>query len=81
VLKQTVGRELGILFLEVQYDPVIRCLVFESSERCFCAGADLRDYALRFNAAVARAHVNNSHRMMLALVELDTPAMASIRGP
>ena len=70
---QTVRSELGSFFLEVQHDATVRCVVFESGERSFWAGADLREYALRFDAAVARAHVDNAHRMMLALVELDTP--------
>lgn len=81
VLNQTVRRELGSFFIEVQQDPSTRCVIFESGERSFCAGADLREYALRFDAAVARAHVENAHRMILALVELDTPSVASIRGP
>lgn len=81
VLNQTVRSELGSVFLEVQHDATVRCVVFESGERSFCAGADLREYALRFDAAVARAHVDNAHRMMLALVELDTPSIGSIRGP
>lgn len=81
VLNQTVRRELGSFFLEAQHDAGVRCVVFESGERSFCAGADLREYALRFDAAVARAHVENAHRMILALVDMDTPTIASIRGP
>lgn len=80
VLNQTVRRELGDFFLRAQADPALRCVVFESGPRSFCAGADLREYALRFDMAVAREHVNNAHRMILALVELDVPTIASIRG-
>jgi enoyl-CoA hydratase/carnithine racemase len=43
VLNQTVRSELGLLFLDVQHDATIRCVVFESGERCFCAGAGLRE--------------------------------------
>lgn len=81
VLNQTVRRELGDFFLAAQDDIQTRCVVFESGERSFCAGADLREYAQRFDAAVARAHVHNAHRMILALVDLDTPTIASLRGP
>jgi len=81
VLNQTVRRELGDYFLAVQDEVHTRCVVFESGERSFCAGADLREYAQRFDAAVARAHVHNAHRMILALVDLDTPTIASMRGP
>lgn len=80
LLNQMVRSELGAFFREVQHDATIRCVVFESGEQSFCAGADLREYALRFDATVARAHVDNAHRMMLALVELDTPSIGSVRG-
>jgi enoyl-CoA hydratase/carnithine racemase len=42
VLNQTVRSELGSFFLEAQYDATVRCVVFESGKRSFCAGADLR---------------------------------------
>jgi enoyl-CoA hydratase len=80
VLNQVVRHELGTLFLEVQRSPTVRCLLFGSGPRSFCAGADLREYALRSDMAVARDHVKNAHRMILALVELDVPTIASIRG-
>ncbi len=80
VLNQMVRRELGDFFLRAQADPSLRCVVFESGPRSFCAGADLREYALRFDLAVAREHVDNAHRMILALVEMDVPTIASIRG-
>ncbi|MEJ8827046.1 enoyl-CoA hydratase/isomerase family protein [Variovorax humicola] len=80
VLNQIVRRELGDFFLNAQEERRVRCVVFGSGERNFCAGADLREYAMRFDADVARVHVANAHRMVLALVELDTPSIASIRG-
>lgn len=80
VLNQAVRCELGSFFLALQDDPDVRCLVFDSGPRSFCAGADLREYAQRFDPTVARAHVRNAHRMILALVELDVPTVASIRG-
>lgn len=80
VLNQAVRRELGAFFLQAQSDPAVRCVVFDSGPRGFCAGADLREYTLRFDLAVARQHVDNAHRMILALVELDVPTIASIRG-
>lgn len=80
VLDQAVRRELGSFFLAAQDDPAVRCVVFDSGPRSFCAGADLREYAQRFDPVVARTHVQNAHRMILALVELDVPTIASIRG-
>ena len=80
VLNQAVRQELGTLLLRVQADAAVRCVVFNSGPRGFCAGADLHEYAMRSDLAVAREHVNNAHRMILALVELDVPTIASIRG-
>lgn len=80
VLNQVVRRELGSFFLEANAATGVRCVVFGSGPRSFCAGADLREYAQRFDAAVARVHVDNAHRMILALVEMDVPSIASIRG-
>lgn len=81
VLNQQVRQELGSFFLQAREDTSVRCIVWGSGERSFCAGADLREYALRFDMAVARRHVDNAHRMILALVESDTPVIAAMRGP
>lgn len=81
LLNQLVRKELGSLFQEVDRTPAVRCVVFGSSDRSFCAGADLKEYPLRFDPAVARAHVENAQRMILALVECDTPVLAAVRGP
>ena len=80
VLTQTVRRELGDLFAHLQRDASVRCVLWESGDRAFCAGADLKEFPLRFDTAVARAHGENAHRMMLALVDLDTPVVAALRG-
>lgn len=80
VLNQAVRHDLGSFFLAVAHHPGVRAVVLGSGPRNFCAGADLREYAQRRDAAVARQHVRNAHRMILALVELDLPTVASIRG-
>lgn len=81
LLNQEVRRELGNFFLALPAAPQVRCVVFASGERSFCAGADLKEYPLRFDPAVARMHVDNAHRMILALVDSDTPVIAALRGP
>ena len=84
VLTQRVRHELGALFLGLQAplasDDAVRALVFASGPRAFCAGADLKEFPQRFYAAVARLHGLNAHRMILALVECDTPVIAALRG-
>ncbi len=81
VLTQAVRRDLGDLWLRLRRDRSVRAVVFGSGPRAFCAGADLTEFPLRFAAPVARAHGENAHRMILALVELDTPVIAALRGP
>lgn len=81
LLNQEVRRELGTFFESIAAVPQARCVVFGSGARTFCAGADLKEYPLRFDPAVARAHVDNAHRMIRALVECDTPVLAALRGP
>lgn len=80
VLTQAVRDQLGSLLLALQDDAHARCVIFASGERAFCAGADLKEFSQRFDPQVARAHGANAHRMILALVELDTPVVASLRG-
>jgi len=81
LLNQVVRQELGTLFTQLRQEVGVRSILFGSSERSFCAGADLREYPLRFDPAVAKAHVENAHRMILALVECDIPVIAELRGP
>lgn len=80
VLTQIVRQELGTLFLALQHDAAVRCVLWSGGDRAFCAGADLREFPLRFDPVVARAHGENAQRMMLALVELDTPVVAALHG-
>lgn len=80
VLNQQVREDLGSLLLGLTATPSVRCAVFGSGERSFCAGADLREFSMRFDRDIARQHVRNAHRMILALVESDTPVIAAIRG-
>ncbi len=81
LLNQEVRQELGSFFQELGAVIDVRCVIFGSGKRSFCAGADLKEYPLRFDPSVARAHVENAHRMILALVECDTPVIAAVRGP
>jgi enoyl-CoA hydratase len=81
LLNQAVRQELGSFFLDVASVAQVRCVVFASGERTFCAGADLKEYPLRFDPAVAQAHVDNAKRMILALVDCETPVIAALRGP
>jgi enoyl-CoA hydratase len=80
LLTQTVRRELGNLFTRLDQDDDIRVAVFGSAQQPFCAGADLKEFPLRFDPAVARTHGENAHRMILALASLRKPVIAALHG-
>lgn len=80
VLTQAVRRELGDAFLHFNSQRDTRCVVFASGTRAFCAGADLSEFPQRFDPVVARRHVENAHRMICAVAELDIPVIAAVRG-
>jgi enoyl-CoA hydratase len=57
----------------------VRAIVLTGGQH-FCAGADLKEFPLRKDPAVARAHCLNGHAMMRSLVLSDTPIIAAIEG-
>jgi enoyl-CoA hydratase len=54
--------------------------VFGSAQGSFCAGADLKEFPLRFDPIVARAHGENAQRMIVALASLRKPVIAVLNG-
>jgi enoyl-CoA hydratase/carnithine racemase len=80
LLTQTVRRTLGDVFLQLEKDDDVRVVVFGSAQESFCAGADLKEFPLRFDPIVARAHGENAHRMVLALTSLRKPVIAALNG-
>jgi len=80
LLTQDIRRELGERFAALGADERVRAVVFGSAGRPFCAGADLKEFPLRFDPAVARRHGENGHRMTLALASLRKPVVAMVDG-
>jgi len=79
LLTQGVRRELGDAFEWLSRSGCVRAVVFESRDN-FCAGADLKEFPLRFDPLVARAHCENGHRMIFNLVSMCKPVIAAIDG-
>lgn len=80
LLTQRVRRELGDAFIQLEKDDDVRVIIFGNAEHSLCAGADLKEFPLRFDPAVARAHAENAHRMILALASLRKPVIAMVHG-
>ncbi|MGV3655708.1 MAG: enoyl-CoA hydratase/isomerase family protein [Noviherbaspirillum sp.] len=80
LLTQQVRRELGNTWERLDRDDDVRAIVFGAPRSAFCAGADLKEFPLRFDPATARAHGENAHRMILGLVSLRKPVIAAIHG-
>lgn len=79
LLTQAVRKELGDAFDLLERDERVRVVVF-GSEGNFCAGADLKEFPLRFDAAVARAHCENGQRMVFRIASMRKPVIAAIDG-
>ena len=80
LLTQDVRHALGDVFEEVGRDDSVRAVILASGPKHFCAGADMTEFPLRFEPAIARAHGANGHRMMRALVACRKPVAAAIEG-
>lgn len=80
ILTQTVRSELGDTFARLGSDDAVKVIVFGAPQSPFCAGADLKEFPLRFDPAIARAHGENAQRMILGLTSLRKPTLAAIHG-
>lgn len=79
LLTQGVRKELGDAFAWLNDSDSVRAVVFKGRHN-FCAGADLKEFPLRFDPVVARAHCENGHRMIFNLVSMRKPVIAVIDG-
>lgn len=79
LLTQDVRRELGDAFARLDDNEQVRVVVFGGGLN-FCAGADLKEFPLRFEADVARAHARNGQRMVFNLASMRKPVIAAIQG-
>lgn len=80
LLTQEVRRELGDIWPMLDADDTVRVVVLGDPASGFCAGADMKEFPQRFDPAVARAHGENAHRMILGLVAMRKPVLAAVRG-
>ena len=74
--------ELRSVFLSIQNDPAIRCVLIKGEGGHFCAGGDISEYAgFRFAEASLRDfHENDVWGGLQAMLDCDVPIVAQIEG-
>jgi len=80
LLNQQIRKELGDIFIGLQSNLELKTLIFGSLDNSFSAGADLKEFPLRFDPSVARKHGENAHRMIFSLASLCRPVVAVMSG-
>lgn len=81
LLTQELRHALGSCLGAVARRSDIRAVLLSGGETAFCAGADMKEFAQRFERGTARAHGANGHRMMRNLVRCPVPVIAAVEGP
>lgn len=75
-------RELRTVFLSLQHDAALRCVVLRGEGGHFCAGGDISEYPeFRFSEASLRGfHENDVWGGLQAVLDCDVPVVAQIEG-
>ena len=75
-------RQLRDVFVAVQQDPGVRCVVISGQGGHFCAGGDISEYVdFRFDEAMLRDfHEGDVWGGLAAILECDAPVIAQIEG-
>ncbi len=75
-------RELRAVFLALQADPSLRCIVLRGEGGHFCAGGDISEYeGFRFSEVSLRDfHENEVWGGLQAVLDCDVPVIAQIEG-
>ena len=70
---------IGDLALELQRDTDVRCVVLCGTGRAFCSGSDIGTMT-GFDVRAGRARLQQAHRFILGIANLDKPVIAAVRG-
>lgn len=81
-LTKPMWRRLGDMFLELDADDTLRCIVLRGAgEKAFAAGADISEFEkTRANARVAKDYGDKIEGTMRAVAECRHPTVAMIHG-
>jgi enoyl-CoA hydratase/carnithine racemase len=81
-MSRAMWRELRAVFLALQTDATLRCIVVRGEDGHFCAGGDISEYpGFRFDEASLRDfHENDVWGGLQAMLDCDVPVIAWIEG-
>ena len=81
-MSRAMWRELKDIFVSVQRDPLVRCVLVLGQGPNFCAGGDISEYAsFRFQEATLREfHEGDVWGALSAMLACDVPVVAQIAG-
>ena len=80
LLTQELRRRVGDIFEGFAGRTDIRAVVIAGGS-AFCAGADLSEFHLRADPAIAESHCRNGHRMVSMVAKCLQPTISAIEGP
>lgn len=78
-LNGDMKNQLGDIAQELQLDNTMRCVVLSGEGRAFCAGSDIGTMT-GFDVRAGRARLQQAHRFILGIANLDKPVIAAVRG-
>jgi enoyl-CoA hydratase/carnithine racemase len=81
-MSRAMWRQLQTVFIEVQADPLVRCVLLRGEGDHFCAGGDIAEYpSFRFNESELRQfHEHDVWGGLQAMLDCDVPIVAQIQG-
>lgn len=81
-MSRAMWRELRRVFLAIQAEPALRCVLVRGEAGHFCAGGDIAEYPdFRFSEAGLRDfHENDVWGGLQAMLDCDVPVVAQIEG-
>ncbi|PKO70443.1 MAG: enoyl-CoA hydratase [Betaproteobacteria bacterium HGW-Betaproteobacteria-16] len=81
-ISRDMWRSLRNVFLDLQHQRALRCVVVSGSDGHFCAGGDIAEYpSFRFDEAALRTfHEDEVWGGLSAMLDCDLPVVACIEG-
>lgn len=81
-IDEVLHNELGRIFLDVERDDDVDVIVFTGAGGAFCAGGDL-NWLLSVHGDPVRtsAAIRNDRRLQNAMLDLEKPIIAKVKGP